>query len=195
MVTGDLVAFVGKTFCGKQLSCDTISTLRLAGDLSPTPQTYRMLLAENYARRAIESGQEEDWGRGGEVYNNLVESHPQITEFWQRQALYLHRWHNEYNSPDIAEASVNSYSIAIQLSSSNPDLWLSRALLHIHLEDFEAAQADIQQAAARLNDYARHYGVMAIYELAQGNTDAAAIWSERAQQRQEEWNQWAWRRY
>jgi Flp pilus assembly protein TadD len=95
---------------------------------------------------------------------------------------------------DTSREAFAAYSRAIRLSPRDPDRWIDRGLLAVAMHDLNTAQADLEQAGKLLPDYSRYDGAMAVFALARNDLSAAAMWQERAQQAQQAWDDWSWRR-
>ncbi len=119
---------------------------------------------------------------------------PDVVEYHRLQGTYLNRWFVQSENPTTGQQAIRAYDAAIQLSPRDPDLWLDRALIRVQVGDSTGAWADISEARALLDDYARSYGAMSLYALATGDVAAAQEWNAHALELQQEWDDWVWRR-
>jgi tetratricopeptide (TPR) repeat protein len=224
MVVPDVTAFVGESLATRGLWRESTTVLGLASDLAPTPEVFLASQGKIYAMWAAKSSASDDaetiWQRGADVYARLVEQRSDVAEYWQARGTYLRRWNlTSRDTPEIgffgrtpgssasrnvhvdgsanatiAQQAIESYTEALRLSPGDPDLWLDRGLAWLDVGDLDRALTDFRQAATLLDGYTRYYGAMALYALAQGDTETAAVWQERALDAQQAWDAWAWRR-
>ena len=147
-----------------------------------------------YAQDAIKDQDQGLFLEGAAIYDELVNDFPQVTEYWRLRGLYYRRWYLLGRDSLVGLEALQSYSQAIELSSTNPDLWLDRGLTYLDLTDYQAAVEDFNSAERLIDDYARYYGAMSIYSGVQGDVEAAVFWQQRQTEAQDAWNEWSWRR-
>ncbi len=194
MVTPDVMVYRGERLAQQERWSEAVGWLEKAIDLAPTPDPVYDVLGTVYANWATEKRDLIIWQDGAEIYTELIVYRDQVAAYHEQRGLYLHRWYTFDSDPAMAAQSVTAYTIAIQLSPRDPDLWLDRGLMRLDAGDLSSALGDFDHANSLLNDYARYYGVMAIYALKTGDYEAAAVWNARAVEAERKWDDWAWRR-
>ncbi len=194
LVVPDMMAYRGEEFARKQRWADAVEWLDHASDLAPTPNTFLSALGRTYADWATQSEDAAIWPSGVPVYAELVAHWPNVAAYHEQRALYFRRWHSRQGGDAVARQAFDSYTVAIPLSPTDPDLWLDRGLMHLQAGDPPAALADFEQANTLLAGYTRYYGAMSIYALETGDRAAAQAWNEQALAAQQDWDDWVWRR-
>lgn len=194
LIIPDMFAYQGETGCPQRSSCDSISMMQKAVRWSPTPEVFSSIMGKIYAQDAIKDQDQGLFLEGAAIYDELVNDFPQVTEYWRLRGLYYRRWYLLGRDSLVGLEALQSYSQAIELSSTNPDLWLDRGLTYLDLTDYQAAVEDFNSAERLIDDYARYYGAMSIYSGVQGDVEAAVFWQQRQTEAQDAWNEWSWRR-
>jgi tetratricopeptide (TPR) repeat protein len=194
LVVPDMMAHRGEMLAQEQQWADAVKWLDQANDLAPTPDAILTILGRTYADWATQSEDAAIWPRGVPVYAELVARWPDMTAYHEQQALYYHRWFAQQGGAAVVRQALDSYTTAIRLSPTDPDLWLDRGLTRLQAGDPPGALADFERANTLLAGYARYYGAMSIYALETGDRAAAAAWNAQALEAQQEWDDWVWRR-
>jgi O-antigen ligase len=195
LIIPDIITHRGEVLAQRRHWTVAVEWLDLASDLAPTPNTILPILGQTYADWATDkSDNTAVWQRGVPVYTELVTRWPDVTAYHAQRALYFRRWYSQQGGADIARQALDSYSTAIQLSPTDPDLWLDRGLVRLQAGDPPGALADFEQANTLLANYTRYYGAMSIYALVTGDTAAAQAWNAQALAEQQKWDDWVWRR-
>jgi O-antigen ligase len=193
MVVPGMFAYQGETSQDPAAWSSTAIWLECAAAWSPVPEEFRLALGWRWAG-AAQHGDPALWARGAAVHDALAADYPAIVAYRERQALHYRRWYSVTRRPELAAQAVAAYDAALARSPRDPDLWLDRGLLRLDMGDAAGALTDIQQADALLPDYARTYGALAVYALAQGDAEAAAHWQARQDAARQTWDDWVWRR-
>jgi tetratricopeptide (TPR) repeat protein len=194
LIVPDMIAHRGEILAQQQHWAQAVDWLDRASEFAPTPDTILSILGRTYADWATQSQDAVIWRRGAPVYTELVTRWPDVTAYHTQRAQYFRRWHSRQGGGDIARQALDSYTVAIQLSPTDPDLWLDRGLMRLQADDPPGALADFTQANTLLAGYTRYYGAMSIYALATGDRAAAEAWNAQALEAQQKWDDWVWRR-
>lgn len=194
IVVPDMIAFAGERAVEERRWSEATARFRQAGDLAPTPESFRLLEGWAYAEWATETRDPMLWPRGAAVYTALTAFQPAVAEYWQARGTYLRRWQLVGGDETSAPQAVAAFTAALDLSPRNPDLWLDRSLARLQAGDAAGALTDMKQAGALCPDYVRYYGARALHAQSQGDIEAAMRWQEQALEAQRAWEAWSWRR-
>jgi O-antigen ligase len=194
LVVPDMMARRGEELAQRGRWTDAVEWLDQASHLAPTPDAILSILGRTYADWATESEDAVIWPHGAPIYAELVARWPDVTIYHDQRALYYRRWYSRQGGDAIVQQALDSYTAAIRLSPTDPDLWLDRGLTRLEAGDPPGALADFEQANTLLSGYARYYGAMSIYALETGDRAAAAAWNAQALAAQQKWDDWVWRR-
>jgi O-antigen ligase len=194
MIAPDMLAYRGDQLAQESRWKEAAWWFDQASHIAPIQDTFLEAMGTVYADWATETDDAAIWARGVPLYTKLVSRRPDVVEYQRRRGLYFHRWHTRQSSEGIAQQAIDSYTTALRLSPTNPDLWLDRGLIRLQADDPAGALADFEQANRLLDGYTRYYGAMSIYALATGDREAAAAWNAQALAAQQKWDDWVWRR-
>jgi O-antigen ligase len=195
LVAADVLAFVGESLLApRDLWRESTQALGMACALSPTPEVFLAVHGSAYGTWAEAERDEALWQRGAAVYDRLVGQRPGVAGYWRSYGWYLRRYYLASGDADVVRRAIDACTTAIRLSPNDPDLWLDRGLMWLDAGELDQALADFRQADSLLGGYARYYGAMSVYALAQGDAEAAAEWQTRALEAQRDWDDWVWRR-